>query len=604
MRLLHVDHNLPYTRTLRGELLRNGAVLCELDAATELEQARSWLHERAYDAVLLDPTSWSQDRLEVCADIRAVAVETPVVVLSVADDDTAVVNVIRAGAHDYLTKDEADGGWLMRRVRYAIERNRRHVVGQCRSGTHTHVRSLVGAGAVSHGTAAEGRSGSFAIATEPARTPSPDLAASRGRSQPVRLLHVEDDPSFARMFAKLLSKTTAMEFRVDTAATLAEAADFVRHRDTDVILLDLSLPDSQGLATLTDLMEFAGEVPILVCTGRDDDATAIDGMTSGAEDFLIKTQAHLRYMPRAVQMAMARRSRPVGTVPASQASAALETREAPGRAGDPAVERRHHPRYVLTRPLFAVPVLPDASPAGGYSADGFSVDVSEGGLRFEIADLDRLPTKQLIAGIEAADGALHFATVEATRVETTPRGLNIGARFVAGNRDLLRSENLQPTFIPDKYCYQTGLPSAALDQWVDFGILRPNLVDRILLCPRCHAVPTFRQGCRVCGSVRLHSRPLIHHFACAHVGDVNDFEQGNSVRCPKCRTRNLIVGADYEYLNGPHRCLDCGWSDTELDLVAECLKCAFRFPLQQAVEEDLIGYDVDRLDPLALIDAG
>jgi DNA-binding response OmpR family regulator len=604
MRLLHIDHNLPYTRTLRGELLRHGAVLCELDAATDLDEARCWLAERSYDAVLLDPTSWNRDRLEVCAEISAAAVDTPVVILSVADDDTAVVTAIQAGAHDYLTKDEADGAWLMRRVRYAIERNRRQVADPRQSSAHRHSRSAVGARPVPHGIVPDSQTEMSSIATEPARPASLDLAASSGIGGDVRLLHVEDDPSFARMFAKLLSKTTAMEFRVDTAATLSEAVDRVRSREVDVVLLDLSLPDSQGLATLTDLLEYSGETPILVCTGRDDDATAIDGMSSGAEDFLIKTQAHLRYMPRAVQMAIARRNCQVESVEASERMAAVGTREERTHPEKPMSERRRHPRYVLTRPLFAVPVLPDASPAAGYSADGISVDVSEGGLRFEIANLDRLPTKQLLAGIEAADGVLHFATVTAVRVETTSRGLNIGARFTKGSRDLLRPENLHPTFNPETCCYETGLPSGTLDQWVDFGILRPTLVDRILLCPRCRAVPTFRQGCRVCGSVRLHSRPLIHHFACAHVGDVTDFEQGNAIRCPKCRTRNLIVGADYEYLNGPHRCLDCGWSDTELDLVAECLKCAFRFPFQQAVEEDLIGYDVDRLDPLALIDAG
>ena len=249
--------------------------------------------------------------------------------------------------------------------------------------------------------------------------------------------------------------------------------------------------------------------------------------------------------------------------------AAADQTASPGGQANirPGAERRQHTRYSLTKPIFAVPVLPDGSPAEACGADGFSVDVSKAGMQFEIAGLERLPTSRLLVGIETHDGVLHFASVEAKRIESTELGLRIGAAFSQGDRDLIRRENIEPMFNPRTCRFGMELPLAVIAKWVEIGILRATLMDRVLICPQCLAVPTFRNGCRICGSVRLHSRPLIHHFACAHIGYVGDFEQDGALICPKCRTRDLIVGADYEHLSGPYRCLDCDWSDTELELV-------------------------------------
>ena len=59
------------------------------------------------------------------------------------------------------------------------------------------------------------------------------------------------------------------------------------------------------------------------------------------------------------------------------------------------------------------------------------------------------------------------------------------------------------------------------------------------------------------GSVKVTNERLIHHFACAHVAPVSDFEKGGELVCPKCRMRRMIVASDFEYANGPYRCADC-----------------------------------------------
>ena len=96
---------------------------------------------------------------------------------------------------------------------------------------------------------------------------------------------------------------------------------------------------------------------------------------------------------------------------------------------------------------------------------------------------------------------------------------------------------------------------------------------------------------------------LIHHFACAHVGPICDFETSEGLVCPKCRRRRLVVGSDFEYQAGASRCLDCHWSGSELEQVGQCLRCAFRFAGRQAQSLEMIGYHVHRLDPLAFIAA-
>jgi hypothetical protein len=179
----------------------------------------------------------------------------------------------------------------------------------------------------------------------------------------------------------------------------------------------------------------------------------------------------------------------------------------------------------------------------------------------------------------------------------------MGAQFSEGERDWIREENLMPALNRPDFRYSTKLPADVLAKWCHVGIMRPMLFDWILACPECQGLPTFRMGCPNCGSSRLGRSQLIHHFACAHVGFVPDFEGDGEIVCPKCRTRRLVVGTDFEYLGGPHRCIDCKWSGTELVQVAQCVACGLRFPSHEAHEMELIGYHVERLDPLALLNS-
>jgi len=91
----------------------------------------------------------------------------------------------------------------------------------------------------------------------------------------------------------------------------------------------------------------------------------------------------------------------------------------------------------------------------------------------------------------------------------------------------------------------------------------------------------------------------IHHFNCGYVGQANEFDQTDRLECPHCHAQNLVVGADFEYQTNAFMCEDCGWQDENAEFVLQCLACALRFPIHQAVEHELIAHHVNRLDPLA-----
>jgi hypothetical protein len=267
------------------------------------------------------------------------------------------------------------------------------------------------------------------------------------------------------------------------------------------------------------------------------------------------------------------------------------------------VEKRKQPRYLLTRPIFVVPVQPGGAPHLEGILEGVSIDICRSGISVLTAG-PRIDSNDLVIGLETDDGSMCFASARIRHSRMTESGLVFGAQFVEAHQDWLRPANLTLRLDPTTYQFKATLRSEHLHLWAMAGVLRPRLVDWVQLCPKCEGLPTFRYGCPGCGSAHIATSQLMHHFACAHVAPVVEFDQSDSIVCPKCRAKNLVVGTDFEYLTGVYRCLDCGWSDSDLMQIAQCLNCQFRFPAAEAIERELIEFYVNRLDPLALVAGG
>jgi serine phosphatase RsbU (regulator of sigma subunit) len=124
-------------------------------------------------------------------------------------------------------------------------------------------------------------------------------------ASPIRILLVEDDDGDALLVEELLAISGAW-MELIRAQTLADA----RRQDLgrlDCVLLDLDLPDAQGLAALHRLKAEAPDVAVLVLTGLADERRGIEAVAAGAQDYLVKGQTDGQGLSRAVRYAVERR---------------------------------------------------------------------------------------------------------------------------------------------------------------------------------------------------------------------------------------------------------------------------------------------------------
>jgi PleD family two-component response regulator len=125
--------------------------------------------------------------------------------------------------------------------------------------------------------------------------------------QRVAILLVEDSPSDARRLHRALTRARGIEFTPVQVEQLKEALEQLAHERFEVILLDLSLPDSQGLETLRRVQAHAAAVPIVVLTGLEDEELALQALHEGAQDYLVKGQVDSSGLVRALRYAMERK---------------------------------------------------------------------------------------------------------------------------------------------------------------------------------------------------------------------------------------------------------------------------------------------------------
>ena len=122
---------------------------------------------------------------------------------------------------------------------------------------------------------------------------------------PIRVLVIEDDPVYATLLSAWLEKEGKGLIPHRIASTLEEARLELARGDTDLLLADLNLPDSQGSDTLTALMQ-ACALPIVVLTASSDTHLAKVAMEAGAQDYLVKGEDKARHVVRAISYAVER----------------------------------------------------------------------------------------------------------------------------------------------------------------------------------------------------------------------------------------------------------------------------------------------------------
>ncbi len=122
-----------------------------------------------------------------------------------------------------------------------------------------------------------------------------------------RILLVEDDTSYALLVREMLKRKGLFASQVTHVVSLAKAVETLKKESFDLILLDLTLPDSSGIDTLRNVIPLAASSPIVVITAMDDDEFAMQAMEEGAQDYLVKGEIDLKTIVRTVSYAMERK---------------------------------------------------------------------------------------------------------------------------------------------------------------------------------------------------------------------------------------------------------------------------------------------------------
>jgi PAS domain S-box-containing protein len=125
-------------------------------------------------------------------------------------------------------------------------------------------------------------------------------------STSVSVLLVEDDACDVALVREALEGSRAGPFRVSRASCMAEAISLLGRRSFDVVLLDLTLPDSFGVATLTRIVDAAPDVPVVVLTDADDAVLETSLVRTDAQGTLLKDEIGHRALGRSISCAIER----------------------------------------------------------------------------------------------------------------------------------------------------------------------------------------------------------------------------------------------------------------------------------------------------------
>jgi ribosomal protein S27AE len=127
------------------------------------------------------------------------------------------------------------------------------------------------------------------------------------------------------------------------------------------------------------------------------------------------------------------------------------------------------------------------------------------------------------------------------------------------------------------------------------GWLNGKVVEKIHLCPDCGSTHhTLRATCPKCSSVDLQEEDLVHHFPCAHIAPISDFERANAdgLHCPKCDKSLRHIGNDYDKPSSIYNCNSCHHPFQQSNFKSLCVDCGADNELDKLEEWDVKKYEL------------
>jgi Flp pilus assembly CpaE family ATPase len=122
----------------------------------------------------------------------------------------------------------------------------------------------------------------------------------------INVLLIEDNPGDTRLIRELLKEATGIATGLLCADRLSTGLELLSKGGVDVVLLDLSLPDSKGFDTFSRVHTHAKELPVIVLTGFDDEELAMKAVRDGAQDYMAKGSVNSQSLMRSVRFAVER----------------------------------------------------------------------------------------------------------------------------------------------------------------------------------------------------------------------------------------------------------------------------------------------------------
>jgi signal transduction histidine kinase len=119
------------------------------------------------------------------------------------------------------------------------------------------------------------------------------LGANGAQAEPParkQILIIDDSPDDRELYARVLQRTTQLYYSMIEAPDGARGLELLRQVDPDCILLDYSLPGTNGLEVLRDIRAEWPDVPVVILTGQGNEAVAVEAMKNGAQDYVLKSQ--------------------------------------------------------------------------------------------------------------------------------------------------------------------------------------------------------------------------------------------------------------------------------------------------------------------------
>ncbi len=123
----------------------------------------------------------------------------------------------------------------------------------------------------------------------------------------VEILLFEDNPGDTGLIEFMLEESTDFFYELKNVETLNEGLKLLKYHSFDVILLDLGLPDSDGIETFIEVNRKCHEAPIIILTGLTDEKTGINAVKRGAQDYLVKGQVESKLLERSIKYSIERK---------------------------------------------------------------------------------------------------------------------------------------------------------------------------------------------------------------------------------------------------------------------------------------------------------